>query len=89
MATISHPDRFEAWANGLAYLSIAAGLISYYQHNAYGVLLAVLGLLAGAAAIVMSLAPAVRRDLPSTMAICGGVIGVIASVVRLAVAGSF
>lgn len=86
MATISHPDRFETWANGISYLSMAMALVSYYLHNVGGVLLAVLALLAGATAIAMSLAPAVRRDIASAMSITGGSAGLIAAVVRLAMA---
>jgi hypothetical protein len=89
MATISHPDRFETWANGLSYLSMALALVSYYLHHSGGLVLAVLALLAGAAAIVMSLMPAVRRDFPSIMAISGGAVGVIAAVVRLALVGNY
>lgn len=83
MATISHPDRFEAWANGLSWLSMIVALVSYYQHNTAGYVLAAVALLMGAAAIAMSLVPAVRRDFAAGMAIPGGVIGVIASIVRL------
>jgi hypothetical protein len=83
MQPISHPDRFETWANGLACSSMAIALLSYYQHNAVGMLLGVLAVLIGGTAIAMSLLPAVRRDFGSTLAITAGLVGVVAAAVRL------
>lgn len=89
MATILHPDRFETWANGVSYLSMALALVSYYVHSTAGIVVAVLALLAGAIAIVMSAMPTVRRDIASAMAVTGGAFGLIAAIVRLAMMGSY
>jgi hypothetical protein len=72
--------------SGSSILAIVCAIGSFFVGAGFGLLLAIIAIIAGVLGLVLSLSPSVRGGVTSFFAIIAGLVGIVAAVVKLIVA---
>ena len=70
-----------------AIVAVLCAVGSFFVGAGFGLLLAIIAIVAGLIGVVMALSPRVRGGIASTIAILAGVVGILAAIVKIVVPG--